>query len=253
MTHTTTQPTRTTTSHQPDECGGYFYPEVNHGVNIFSPNYPNNYNVNDYCVWRFDSSMLGDYEALFIEFHSFETEYNDLVSLYDCQSDGSNWDDGSGCVLFYAMSGQPHSLPSWTIDIRYGTLPNGRNLKVVFKEDGIFFTNTGFNATVSVVSTTTTTTKAPRTTTRPVTRSTTWPVTTATQPPSRCGEPLRYLNLTYPSIHTIYSPNYPNRYDNHEHCVWEFISPPGTQIVLEFQDFRVSIYHLCMLNAITTK
>ena len=88
----------------------------------------------------------------------------------------------------------------------------------------------------------------PTTTRRPYTTSTTtrhpnttWPVTTATQPPIRCGEPLQYLNF---STHYAYveSPNYPQNYDNHEHCEWEFMSPNGTQIMIEIMDFEV-----CML------
>ena len=91
--------------------------------------------------------------------------------------------------------------------------------------------------------TTPTTTKRPYTT-RTSTRhpNTTWPVTTATQPPIRCGEPLQYLNF---STHYAYveSPNYPQNYDNHEHCEWEFMSPNGTQIMIEFIDFEVSMLY----------
>ena len=160
-----------------------------------------------------------------------QTAHNDDVYLYDCDAQFSR------CSLFYAISGEPcapNGCPSFLINF-------DRNLKVVFRHDGdgLVWRYTFFNATVKVASRFTT--MAPRTTTvKPATSTTTWPVTTATQPPIRCGEPLKYLNYSTDHAYVV-SPNYPQNYDNHEHCEWEFMSPNGTQIMIEFIDFEVSM------------
>lgn len=49
---------------------------------------------------------------------------------------------------------------------------------------------------------------------------------------------------------SIYSPGYPNNYDDNENCMWRFFAPFGSKVLLYFTTFELEYASACIFDSV---
>ncbi|XP_077342767.1 scavenger receptor cysteine-rich domain-containing protein DMBT1-like isoform X3 [Lithobates pipiens] len=208
----TTLPSWTTRNNT--SCGGritQFY-----GV-ITSPNFPNNYSSNSFCIWEIETARGYRVELTFTHFQ-LETSNNcvyDWVKVYDG----------------YPQNATLLATLCYPSNYTYYTYASSSNvITIEFKSDSIIEMS-GFRAVFSSV-------LAGYTTQTPEHWFTTAPNYT-------CGGV-----LTYPSG-VFSSPFYPGLYPNNALCIWEIRVLPGHTVDLSFLYMDLEYTSSCSYDSVT--
>ncbi|KAJ8019624.1 Tolloid-like protein 2 [Holothuria leucospilota] len=183
-----------------------------------SPNYPNNYNDNDLCEYKF-SVPPGN--GVLITWLDFNVEQAFLGGCFDSVTIYDGEDDSYPSIGEFCGTSLPDPITS-----------SSNNIFLVFDSDSSV-TRSGFQGKFSPASL-----NPPPSTSPPPTTSTTVtpPETTIYFPPEgnctcmgTCDIESRLFN----------SPNYPDNYDDNSNCVYRFSVSPGRSVIINWIDFDV--------------
>ncbi|XP_070564554.1 cubilin-like [Ptychodera flava] len=187
----------------PKPCGGTYSVKPGHTLVIESPNYPQDYSNNERCLWNVTTeSGL----PMVVAFLDFQTE------------EGFDWVDiGNGPDYHNISTRVRHESGT--------TLPG----PFYSQDDEIWIT---FYTDYTIVMRGFVITVAERNDTDP---SEPKPPPTATASPADCGS---HEDIAEDETVDIYSPNYPDNYNDNDYCEWTITSTSGKRIRVTYLDFE---------------
>ncbi|XP_077864846.1 cubilin-like [Saccoglossus kowalevskii] len=201
---------------EPKPCGAAYIVKSGQPVIIESPNYPQNYPSNSLCRWNVTTkSGL----KMTIQFRDFATELG--IDWLDI-GDGLDSNDQSSRVRH--MSGLFFIMPT-------PVLSEGDSMWLEFTSDASINFK-GFQLVINEFNDTETSPPKPTPTEPSVSPS----VTPTTSEP--CGY---HIDLQNNNPIDLYSPNYPEDYDNNLHCEWTVSADPGRRIAVTYIDFTTEL------------
>ncbi|XP_070564555.1 cubilin-like [Ptychodera flava] len=170
---------------------------------IQSPNYPADYHINSWCVWKVTAESG---RPMTINFRDFATEKG-----YDWVDIGGGSDETDLTTRELRLSGMDYIPPVVT---------DSSSLWITFSSDD----TVNFRGFLLYIDERDTETSEPK------------PDPTATSlPPQPCGQ---HVIVPASGIVNITSPNYPSDYDNNLNCEWTVNSTTGRRIKVTFLDFE---------------
>ncbi|XP_077864850.1 cubilin-like [Saccoglossus kowalevskii] len=187
-------------------CGGDFIAKNGTYLHITSPNYPDQYDNNEYCEWRV-RALSGN--ALLVHLRDLSTEY-----LFD-------WVDiGEGDV---PDDNRVHHISGFLRPWRFWTSSTSE-IWVTFSSDASFAFR-GFMLDIEELFTEEPTEK---------------PIPTEPVPIDQCGG---NVTVAAGEVRDITSPNYPDLYDNDLECLWLINTESGARVNVTFLFFHTEYCH----------
>ncbi|XP_070564553.1 cubilin-like [Ptychodera flava] len=189
-------------------CGGEFVAKNGTHLRITSPNYPDNYNNNEYCEWKI-SALDGN--ALLLHLRDQRTEY-----LFDFIHIGEGSDPSDTSSLQHEISGFLRQWEYWT--------SSTDEVWITFTSDNSI-TFRGFVIDIEEIFT------------EPPTEK---PVPTEPVPAEECGG---NITISAGGVEEIKSPNYPDQYDNDLECLWLINTESRARVNVTFLFFYTEYCH----------
>ncbi|XP_077981826.1 cubilin-like [Glandiceps talaboti] len=189
-------------------CGSNLTAKNNSLLRILSPNYPSNYDNFEYCEW-FVTATSED-KVITVYIRDFRTE-----NRFDVLEIGEGLDSYDLVTRIHELSGSGSPWHYWT--------SSSHEIWLRFTSDFIF-TRRGFYLEISE---STIDIPTPR------------PEPEVPPQLTDCGG-----NLTvFDDPEYIYSPNYPDNYENDLFCIWKVAAQSGARLLITFLDFETEQCH----------
>ncbi|XP_077981827.1 cubilin-like [Glandiceps talaboti] len=189
-------------------CGGEYIAKNGTYLRITSPNYPGNYNNDEYCEWKV-SAMSGN--ALLVHLRDLRTEHR-----YDWLDIGEGSKPNDTDTRVHQISGFLRPWRFWT--------SSSHEIWISFSTDHSR-TFKGFVLDIEEIFTDPPTEK---------------PVPTEPAPIDLCGG---NITISEGEVQEVASPNYPANYDNDLECLWYINTESGARVNVTFLSFYTEYCH----------